>query len=178
MVALLNEPSFLRFIGDRGVRTLEDARAYLLAGPIESYARLGFGLYLVAHRDDDTAMGICGLLKRDELEDVDIGFAFLPPFWGQGYAFEAASAVLAEAFGRLRLGRVVAITAPDNLASTRLLGKLGLRFEKKVRMAAGEAEIDLFATASPAGPQAAYDSSSASSTAVPKTRISATFDIT
>ena len=91
---LLNQPSFLEFIGDKGVRTLDDARDYLLKGPIASYETFGFGLYLVNRKQDGTPIGMCGLLKREALQDVDIGFAFLPEFWSKGYAVESASAVL------------------------------------------------------------------------------------
>src|ERR1700704_4791358 len=87
---LLNQPSFLQFIGDKGVRTLDDARQYILAGPVASYERFGFGLYLTALKESQVSIGICGLIKRETLEDVDVGFAFLPQFWSKGYAFEAA----------------------------------------------------------------------------------------
>ncbi|HMV86569.1 MAG TPA: GNAT family N-acetyltransferase [Blastocatellia bacterium] len=144
ILKLLNEPSFLQYIGDKGVRTLDDARSYILAGPMEMYARLGFGLYLVQAKADGRSMGICGLIKRDTLPGVDIGFAFLPEFWGKGYAYEAAAAALN--YGRDTLGfkRIVAITSPDNAASGRLLEKLGLRFERMIRLSEGAAEIRLF----------------------------------
>ncbi len=144
ILKLLNEPSFLQYIGDKGVRTLNDARSYILAGPMEMYARLGFGLYLVQAKADGCSMGICGLIKRDTLPDVDIGFAFLPEFWGNGYAYEAAAAALN--YGRDALGfkRIVAITSPDNEASGRLLKKLGLQFERMIRLSEGAAEIRLF----------------------------------
>lgn len=87
ILELLNEPSFLRFIGDRGVRTLDDAREYISTGPVDSYDRLGFGLYLTALKEDDLPIGICGLVKRKGLDDVDIGYAFLPRFWSKKYAF-------------------------------------------------------------------------------------------
>lgn len=122
---LLNDPSFLRFIGDRHVRTLDDARRYLVAGPIASYARHGFGLYLVRLRASATPIGMCGLLKRDTLDDVDVGFAFMPEFRGQGYAREAASAVMDLARTAHGLSRVVAIVSPDNVASIALLRSLG-----------------------------------------------------
>lgn len=146
ILALLNEPSWLRFIGDKGVRTLDDARRYILSGPMDSYRRLGFGMYLVELKDGGTLIGICGLVKRDSLEDVDIGFAFLPQFWGMGYAYESASAVMA--FGRnvLGLSRIVAVTAPDNDGSVRVLEKLGLRFHKAVRLSEDDKEISLFAS--------------------------------
>jgi RimJ/RimL family protein N-acetyltransferase len=133
MLQLLNEPSFIRNIGDRGVRTVDAARSYIAAGPVASYERFGFGLYLVCARDGEP-MGICGLLKRDALEDPDIGFAFLPPFWSQGYAFEAASAVKRHARDVFGLRRVVAIVDQDNSASIRLLEKLGFAFERMVRI--------------------------------------------
>jgi RimJ/RimL family protein N-acetyltransferase len=141
---LLNEPSFLRFIGDRGVRTLEDARAYILKGPVDMYERLGFGLYLAELKEEGVPIGICGLVKRDFLADVDIGFAFLPEFWGQGYASEAASAVMEYAKGALGLKRIVAITNPENHSSIRLLEKLGLKFDRMIRATADGPEIRLF----------------------------------
>ena len=146
ILGLLNDPSFLRFIGDKGVRTLDDAREYISSGPIASYERFGFGLYLTARKDDDVPIGICGLLKRDSLMDVDVGFAFLPRFWSKGYALEAASAVMAHGRNVLGLTRIVAITSPDNEASIRLLEKLGMRFESMVRLSADSPEILLFAS--------------------------------
>jgi RimJ/RimL family protein N-acetyltransferase len=144
MLDLLNQPSFLRFIGDRGVRTLDDARAYILKGPVEMYERHGFGIYLTALKKEGTPVGTCGLIKRDFLEDVDIGFAFLPGFWGQGYAYEAASAVLAYGRNEIGLQRIVAITAQDNRSSIRLLEKIGLRFERLIRLNGEGPEINLF----------------------------------
>src|SRR3982750_718510 len=102
ILRLLNEPSWLRFIGDKGIRTLEDARSYILKGPVEMYARLGFGLYLVELKEGLVPTGLCGLIKRDSLKDVDIGFAFLPEYWGRGYAYESAAAVMT--YGRDALG--------------------------------------------------------------------------
>jgi [ribosomal protein S5]-alanine N-acetyltransferase len=145
ILELLNEPSFLRHIGDKGVRTREDACRYILAGPVASYDRLGFGLYRVERRDGGQPIGICGLLKRESLEDVDLGFAFLPRFWSQGFAFESAAAVLAHGRQTWGLKRVLAITAPDNEASIRLLAKLGFRFERTARLSEGSPEIRVFA---------------------------------
>jgi RimJ/RimL family protein N-acetyltransferase len=144
MLGALNEPSFLQFIGDRGVRTLDDARAYLLKGPLDMYERHGFGLFLVSLKDG-TPIGTCGLIQRDTLPDVDIGFAFLPGFWGQGYAYEAASAVLAYGRNDLGLRRIVAITAQDNRSSIRLLEKIGLTFERLIRLNGEGPEINLLA---------------------------------
>ena len=146
ILRLLNEPSWLRFIGDKGVRSLEDARAYILNGPVEMYSRLGFGLYLVELKAGGSPVGICGLIKRDTLEDVDIGFALLPEHWGRGYAYEAASAVLAYGREVLGLRRVVAITSADNDSSARLLEKLGLRFERMLKLSAGSEGLRLFGT--------------------------------
>jgi RimJ/RimL family protein N-acetyltransferase len=144
MLALLNEPSFLRFIGDRKVRTVDEARAYIQKGPAEMYARHGHGLYLTSLKEGGIPVGMCGLIKRDGLEDVDIGFAFLPAFWGRGYAFEAASAVLE--YGRKTLGlrRIVAITVPDNQSSIRLLEKIGLTFERMIQLNGEGPEVRLF----------------------------------
>lgn len=128
-LTLLNEPSFLRYIGDKKVRTLEDARQYLTNGPIGSYERNGFGLCLVELKDLRTAIGMCGLLKREELPDPDIGFAFLPDFWNKGFAFEAAAAVMNDARERLKLSRILALVNSDNYASIKLLERLGLKFE-------------------------------------------------
>jgi RimJ/RimL family protein N-acetyltransferase len=141
---LLNDPDWLRYIGDRGVRTLEDARDYLLQGPIAMYAQLGFGLYRVELRESRAPIGICGLIKRDALEDVDLGFAFLPPFRAQGYASEAAAATLEYGRRALGLSRIVAIVSPENHLSIQLLRKLGLRFERKIRLQSGSDEVYLF----------------------------------
>ena len=142
---LLNEPSFLRYIGDKGVRSLEDARRYILEGPMASYERFGFGLYRVEMKDSGVPMGICGLIKRDELDDVDVGFAFLPKFWLQGYAFESTSAVIAYGSRSLGLRRIVAVTQSDNYGSIKTLEKVGLTFEKMVRFSEDAPEIQLFA---------------------------------
>lgn len=141
---LLNDPDWLRYIGDRGVRTLEDARDYLLQGPIAMYAQVGFGLYRVELRESRVAIGICGLIKRDALKDVDLGFAFLPQYRGQGYAYEAAAATLEYGKRKLGLSRIVAIVSPENHLSIQLLRKLGLRFERKIRLQSGSDEVHLF----------------------------------
>jgi RimJ/RimL family protein N-acetyltransferase len=142
---LVNEPSWLRYIGDKGVRTLEDARNYIEKGPVEMYGRLGFGLYLVELKESGDPIGICGLIKRESLDDVDLGFAFLPRFWAQGYAFESASAVMAHETRALGLSRIVAVTSQDNHVSAKLLEKLGFRFERMARLAADTAEVRLYA---------------------------------
>jgi RimJ/RimL family protein N-acetyltransferase len=130
VVSLLNEPSFLRFIGDKNVRNLDDALQYILNGPIASYERNGFGLYVVELKDTHVPAGMCGLLKREDLPDPDIGFAFLPYFWNKGFAFEAATAVLKDARERFKFDRILAIVNADNEASIRLLERLGFSFER------------------------------------------------
>jgi RimJ/RimL family protein N-acetyltransferase len=146
ILELLNEPSWWRFIGDKGVRTLDDARDYILKSLVAMYERLGFGLYLTELKGEGVPIGICGLIKRDSLEDVDIGFAFLPKFWGKGYAYESASAVMAYGKRHLGLHRIVAITTPDNYDSAKLLEKLGFKFERVVKLADDSAEVSLFAS--------------------------------
>ncbi len=127
---LLNEPAYKRYIADRGIHNLAGARDYLENGPLASYVRFGFGLWRVGLKESDEPMGMCGLIQRNVLPDVDIGYALLERFWGQGYAYEAASAVLSYGHNNLNIKRIVAITAPDNVASCRLLEKLGLTFAK------------------------------------------------
>jgi RimJ/RimL family protein N-acetyltransferase len=144
ILELVNEPSWIRFIGDRGVRTLDAARAYISNGPIAMYERFGFGLYLVMLKGDKVPLGMCGLIKRDALPDVDIGFAFLPRYWGKGYAIEAAAAVLAYGRRALGLGRIVAITSPDNQSSIKLLEKIGFVFEGMIRLPGETSEVRLF----------------------------------
>lgn len=144
IVTLLNQPSFLRFIGDKKVRTIEDAHNYIQTGPLNNYKRHGFGQLLVQLKDSNTPIGMCGLLKRDTLEHPDLGFAFLPEAWGKGYAFEAASAVLEHARDVLKLYRILAITNPDNEASIELLNRLGFEFESLKRLSSDADEVNLF----------------------------------
>ena len=145
ILELVNEPSFIQNIGDRGVRSLADAVKYIETGPVTSYARNGFGLYLVQLKESGESIGMCGLIKRETLGDVDIGYAFLPKFWSKGYAVEAALAVKEQ--GRsLGLKRLVAIVDPANQGSIRVLEKLGMKFEKMIRLSADDIELKLFAT--------------------------------
>ena len=129
ILALLNDADFIAHIADRGVRTLAQAQAWIAAGPVESYARHGFGLWLVEERASGAAIGMCGLVRRPTLADIDIGFAFLPAWRGRGFAREAARAVFDHARTRLGLRRLVAIVAPANAASARGVEAIGLRFE-------------------------------------------------
>jgi ribosomal-protein-alanine N-acetyltransferase len=146
---LLNDPAFLRFVGDRGVRTIDAARDYLLQGPIDSYERHGYGLYLVERKDGRTPVGMCGLLKRPFLDDPDIGFALMPRFRSLGYAFEAASAVMTYARESLHLGRIVAVVSPGNERSIRLLGRLGMIAEGTIEWPDGGTEVEVFASNGP-----------------------------
>jgi ribosomal-protein-alanine N-acetyltransferase len=141
---LVNEPSFIKNIGDRGVRSLEDAKRYIEMGPVSSYARNGFGLYLIQLKESGESIGMCGLIKRPTLEDVDIGYAFLPRFWSKGYAVESALEVKEQA-RQLGLNRLVAIINPDNESSIRVAEKLGMKFERMVRLSADDIEVKLFA---------------------------------
>lgn len=134
ILELLNDGDFYRYIGDRGIRTLEQAQEYIQQGPAVSYARYGHGLYLVERKEDGASLGICGLIKRDPLEQVDIGYAFLPQYRGQGYAIEAAQAVLVDGKSRLGIGQVVAIVTPGNERSIGLLAKLGLVRSRLVKL--------------------------------------------
>ena len=129
---LVNEPSFLRYIGDRGVRTLEDARRYIADGPVAGYARHGHGLMKVVRKADGAGVGMCGVLRRETLPEPDLGFSFFPEHWSQGYALESARAVLNHARESLGLGRILAITTQDNEPSMRLLARLGFRFDRMI----------------------------------------------
>ena len=146
ILELLNDAAFLRFIGDKAVRSADDARQYILDGPVASYQRNGFGLWLVELKRTGVPVGMCGLLKRESLPDVDIGFAFLPAYRSQGYAFESSSAVLDYARKEFGLRRIVAITNPDNAGSIRVLEKIGMRFERRITVSEGAPEVQLLAT--------------------------------
>lgn len=142
---LVNEPAWLRFIGQKNVHTLDDARRYIANGPAASYSRNGFGLYCVELASALTPVGICGLIRRDALSDVDLGFALLARHCGHGYAREAASAVLAFARRDLGMSRVVAITLPDNQGSIRVLESVGFAFECRVILPGETDELSLYA---------------------------------
>ncbi|MEP6633965.1 MAG: GNAT family N-acetyltransferase [Luteimonas sp.] len=141
---LVNEPSWLRHIGDKGVRDLDGARRYIADGPMKMYAERGFGLYLVVRKEDGAPLGLCGLIKRDALEDVDIGFAFSPAYWGRGYAREAAQATLEHAHDAFGLSRLAAIVSPDNVDSIKLLEAIGFGFEDRLRMPGEKRDVFLY----------------------------------
>ena len=139
---LLNQPSFIKYIGDRSVRTVEAAQAYIESRFAESYRKFGFGMWMVELKDDGTPVGICGFVKRDTLPDADIGFAFLPQFAGKGYALESAVGTMDYGKNVLGLKRVLAITTQDNESSGRLLDKLGFEFERLIVQ--NDEELKLF----------------------------------
>jgi len=146
IIELLNDPSFIRFIGDKRVRTIEDAEKYISNGPLASYEQFGYGLYATELRDSSAPIGICGILKRETLPHPDIGFAFLPAYRSQGYAFEAADAVMKHARATFQVRTILAITTPDNEASGKLLAKIGLRFDRMIKLTPESDEVKLFTT--------------------------------
>lgn len=145
ILELMTDPAWLQFIGNKDVKTIADARSSILNKHVEMYNRLGFGLYLTELKEERVPIGICGLIKRDALADVDLGFAFLPRFRGKGYAYESAFAALEYGKNVLSLKRIVAITTQDNDDSIKLLEKLGFRFEKMVKLSKEAQELMLFA---------------------------------
>lgn len=147
ILELLNEPGWLRWIGDRNVHSLEDARGYLERGPLKLYADLGFGFYRVELASDGSPIGMCGLIQRAGLDDVDIGFSLLARCHGHGYAFEAAARVVRHAREDLGLVRLVAIVVAANERSVRLLKKLGMRYERVVRLPKDPEELHLYGMA-------------------------------
>lgn len=144
ILQLLNSEGWIKYIGDRNVKTDEDAHFYLENGPIKSYIKNGFGLSLVLLKEDKTPIGMCGLIKRENFADIDIGFAFLPQYTGKGYANEIAKATLAYGFEQLKKERIVAITLPSNTNCIKLLEKIGMVYEKNI--IDHEEELMLFAS--------------------------------
>ena len=144
ILELVNDPSFIQNIGDRNVRTLDDAKRYITNGPVASYAKNGFGLYLVELKDTGQPIGMCGLIRRSMLNDVDIGYAYLPRYWSKGYAIEAALAMKQYARDVIGLKRMVAVVDPQNTGSIRLLEKLGMTFERIVKLAEDDIDLKLF----------------------------------
>lgn len=146
ILQLLNEPAFLKYIGDKEVCTTEDAKSYLRNGPLKSYDSLGYGLYLVSLKEKKTPVGICGLKKRASLNIPDLGFAFLKEHRSNGYATESARAVMEYAKTTLGISRIAALTKPENSASVSVLNKLGFRFEKNISLPEFESESKFFTT--------------------------------
>jgi [ribosomal protein S5]-alanine N-acetyltransferase len=144
MLELLNTPLWLKFIGDRGVKSIEDAEKYLLNGSLKSYRENGFGFYCVEEKSSKKAIGMCGYVKRDELKDVDFGFAFLPEFIGKGYGFEIAKPTLDFGKSILKFERITAIVNPENIPSNNLLKKLGFVFEKTIEFSETKVILNLY----------------------------------
>ena len=144
ILRLLNEPSFLQNIGDKGVRTLEQAVGYLMEGPIKSYQTHGHGLSLVTLKDSLQPIGMCGLIKREQLQDIDLGYAFLPEYWTKGYAVESASCVLAFGHRVLGLKKVVAIVTPSNAGSIKVLERLGFSWTGFLQMLPDTSDVSLY----------------------------------
>lgn len=144
LLAVWNDPAFVHNVGDRGIRTLEQAAEALAAGPLKLYENFGYGPFRLALSDSDEAIGICGLFKRENLDDPDIGFALLPDYCGKGFAYEAAAAVSEHAQNGLGLKRMTAIVSPGNAPSIGLIEKLGLSFEKMLLMPGEDDEIFLY----------------------------------
>jgi RimJ/RimL family protein N-acetyltransferase len=145
MFAVWNDPAFMRFVGDRGIRTLEEAEEAMQQGPLHLYSEYGYGPFRVIGRDDGADMGVCGLYRREGLDEPDIGFAFLPDYRGKGFGYEASVAVLDHARDVLKLPRVTAIVSPANDASIALLKKLGLHYDKAMRLPDDDEDVSLFA---------------------------------
>ncbi len=144
LLAVWNDPAFIRNVGDRGIRTVEQAAEAMAAGPLKLYENYGYGPFRVALADSNEPIGICGLFRRDNLEDPDIGFGLLPDHCGKGFAYEAAAAVSEHAQNNLGLKRMIAIVSPGNEPSIGLIRKLGLNFEKMLLMPNDEKEVCLY----------------------------------
>ena len=144
MLAVWNDPAFIRHVGDRGIRTVAEAEVALKEGAFKLYDDYGYGPYRMSLKVAGPPIGICGLFRRDNLDDPDIGFATLPDYCGKGFAAEAARAVIAHARDDLRIRRLTAIVSPENLASVRLIQKLGMSFERGITMPGEENEISLY----------------------------------
>ena len=142
---LVNTPHWIKYIGDRNLKTIKDAEDYLTNGILKSYKELGFGFYLLQNKSDNTPIGICGLVKREQLNDVDFGFALLPEFEGQGFGFEASTAILKIVKDVFNIKKILAITLPINTNSIKLLEKLGFNYEKRVKPYEDDEELLLFA---------------------------------
>ena len=140
----LNEPSFIENIADRGVRDLEQARAYLLNGPMAGYENNGYGLWAVVEKSSGQIIGMCGLIKRPNLDHADLGYAFLPEYFGKGFAFEACTASIAAASRNFGMPQLLAIVNPDNTPSRRLLEKLGFRLQEIRVVHAGEPALCIY----------------------------------
>jgi len=144
ILALLNDSSFLQYVGDKQVRNIESAQNYILEGPVASYQTYGYGLYLVELIETREPIGICGVIKRDFLDHAELGFALMPGYRGNGYAFESALATVDFARDKLRLTQIIAITDPGNVNSIKLLEKLGMTFDKRLELPGADKQLNLY----------------------------------
>ena len=144
ILQLLNEPSWLEFIGDKNVTNINDAKKYIELSAITMYQRFGFGLFLVCSKDNDTSLGLCGLMKRDNLDHADLGYAFLPEFWGNGFALEAVYGVLDYAKYTHQLSKVLAITKSSNAPSIKLLKKVNFEFDRDLKLLEDEENLQVY----------------------------------
>lgn len=145
IIELLNEPDWIKYIGDRGIRTADDARRYMLEGPMHMYREHGIGLLLVELKESAIPIGLCGLIQRDFLKDVDLGFGFLSKYWGCGYAYEAAHATMTYGVKELGYRRIAGFTSLDNEKSATLLQKLGMKDEGNIRYSTSAEYVRLYA---------------------------------
>ncbi|MGK0270417.1 MAG: RimJ/RimL family protein N-acetyltransferase [Cocleimonas sp.] len=141
---LLNQPSWLEFIGDKNVYSLNDAKKYIELSPMTMYQHYGFGLFLVCSKDTSTPIGLCGLMKRDNLDDADLGYAFLPDFWQKGFALEAVQSVLSYAKNTHQLTRVLALCKSSNTASIKLLNKVDFTFDRDLKLLENEENLQIY----------------------------------
>jgi len=144
ILKLMNDKDWIKNIGDRGIRTIEEAKEYIRTRFLKTYNEAGFGFYSLILKDTQQIIGIAGLVDREGIDDIDIGYGMLPEFRGKGYAFEATKAVFEYGYKDLKLDKIVAIVNPDNPGSIKLLSKLGLKFEKMIRLPDEEIDIMLF----------------------------------
>lgn len=143
IIELVNQKSWLQFIGDKKIYTLADAEKYLINGPISMYKNHGFGLYAVENINDQTTIGICGIIKRETLPNADLGYAFLDQFTGNGYAYEACKTILDYAKHELNLNTILAITMPENIRSIHLLNKLNFKFKEEIQPSDNSTKLNL-----------------------------------
>lgn len=144
ILGLLNDPAFIRYIGDKQVRDLDAAKVYILEGPVASYQKFGYGLYMIELLESGTPIGICGLIKRDFLDHTDLGFALMPEYCANGYAFESSRASLKLAREQFQMTKIVAFTATDNHRSIQLLEKLGMLFDKCINLPDDDEQVNLY----------------------------------
>ena len=144
ILQLLNEPSWLEFIGNKNVDNLNDAKKYIELAPMNMYERYGFGLFLVCALETSVPMGLCGLIKRDNFDDADLGYALLPEFWNKGFALEAVESVLKYAKNTHHLSRILALSKSSNAPSIKLLNKVGFEFDRDLKLIENEENLQIY----------------------------------